>query len=118
MIDRNFLNKNDTVIFKNDEVLGGVFDFDIKMTASGEGLYEMLSCEPWEIINKTDSCVITLKMYSADFIEENGEVFTLVFACGDKKKTFEGCKTVGTQIYTDDKGRVVTVHQISAERMC
>lgn len=121
---KNLLNKKNTVIYKNGIALGGVIYFNMKSASStqvnygGEGVYEILSAQPWEIVSNSESYIITLKQYSEDFVGFTDESYKLEFRCGDKSRVFEGCKTTAVETYVDDIGKLITVLTINAERMC
>lgn len=119
----DLLNIKDTVIYKDDKVLGGVFYFSMKSAYSnqvsqgGDGLYEILSAKPWEIVGTTESYVITLKQYATDYSDLGTDSFVLKFEGANSSKTFYGCKVMSTETYVDE-GKVVTVSVINAEGMC
>ena len=119
----NLLNIKDTVISKNGTPLGGVIYFSMKsgtdtsVSYGGKELYEILSGEAWEIVSILDSYTITLKQYACDFSDFGKNSFTLNFSANGSVKTFSGCQLVSSETYVDDKGKLITVSIINAERM-
>jgi len=121
----NLLSKKNTVVLKNGVVLGGVIYFSMKSSVStqteyeygNKGVYEILSAQPYEIVSSSESYVITLKQYTQDFEDFGNNSFKLEFKSNEKARVFEGCKSIETETYVDNNGKLVTVSTIRAERM-
>lgn len=119
-----FLNKKDTVIYKDNEAVGGVIDFSMRsgvvsqLNRSTQGLYEILSGVPYDYVTESLCYIITLKQYTRDFKGFGESNFTLRFVSGENEKSFSGCKVKSEETATDNNGRLITVSEIYAERVC
>ena len=121
----SLLNLKGTEIYINSAQLGGVIYFSMKSSRStqteyeygNKGVYEILSAEPFEITESSESYLITLKQYTQDFNEFENNSFKLEFRNGDKSRVFEDCKILLVETYVDNDRKLVTVSTIRAERM-
>ena len=115
MIEKILLNKKNVSIYKNDDFLRGVFDFDIKKESKSLEICEMLEEDPFEIIGVAGTYIIQIKIFAEEFLENTNEVYTIKFFCDKNSMTFKECETVGFNTYTDNNGRVVTSLWIRAK---
>lgn len=105
--------KEDVIVYCNDEILGGVFDINVKSTGETQYLYEMLNAEPWAQISKKYEYIITIKQYSKN-IADLGSSYSISLYSDDKTVKFTDCSTQSTQTYTDSSGCFITQTVISA----
>lgn len=122
------LNKENIIIYKNNTPLGGVFDFGITVksdeTSQGtsDGLYEILTAEPWGAFGNESTVEtrlnyeITIKQYNSLKFNDK-EQFDITFSFNGSRVRFSNNKVKSVDTHIDKAGRLVTVTVIDAALM-
>ncbi len=117
MEQKTLLNKDNIILYCNNNPLGGVIDFTITVDKETVGIYEILQPEPWVNFSGKSNYLITIKQYTDSFQLTNDENYTI--ACDFKGKSMElfGCHTKSFGTALDSSGRLVTTTVIIAESL-
>lgn len=115
MTEVDLFSKSNINILVDETPLGGVVDLSIRALSNQIELYELLSAEPWGLVETDKAYKITLKQYTDDFSFINVAGFTLKFVSNNKTLMFNNCNISSTSIESDIKNKLITTIVIVAQ---
>lgn len=117
MEKKTIINKQNIILYLNNNPLGGVIDFGISTDKKTMGIYEILQSDPWTNISGNSNYVITIKQYTDSFQLINNEDYIITCDFNGRTIEFSGCRTKSFNTALDSSGRLVTTTVINAESM-
>lgn len=102
------LSKNSIEFLVNNEILGGVIDFNIKELKEEKNYYEILNTNPCYTSCENKKHIITLKLFTSIFNTDLSEEFIFTVKSENSTVVYSSCKIKQIETFVNSENRLVT----------